>query len=193
MTGVRPADRARPRERRPPQQRPRRPVARACAGCGCGPSARRSTSRSAPASSSASPGSRGTARTSSSTRCAGAELRRRRGRPPRRRAATSSRSPDARRRPRRSPTCPRERRQALVRLDVDPGELRDADAARATARCGWLGPRAHATRASPTTSTELGDRRSARPDDRDHDALRRQPAEGRHRALARGRAARSCC
>ena len=83
---------------------------------------------------------------------------------------------------------PRERRQALFALDVDPRELRHADARAATARCGWLRPRVDAPAARASTSPSSGSC-SATPDDRDHDAERRQPAEGRDRALARGRAA----
>ena len=160
----------------------------ACAACGCVPDSGRSTSRSAPVSSSASPGSKGTARTSSSTRSAVRDRRRRRDRPPRRRRTSSSARP-AQAADHGIAYVPRERRQALFAW-MSIRENFGMPTLAATARLGLLRPRLDAAAARPNTSTELGIVLGA-PGRRDHDAERRQPAEGRDRALARGRSERA--
>ena len=112
-------------------------------GSRCGRAQRRSTSSSAPASSSVWPGSRATGRTSFSTRSAGGAADRA-SRPPPRAAATLGSARAARRRSGVA-YVPRERRAGAVRLDVDPRELRDADARRGTR--AWAAVRRRSTRA----------------------------------------------
>ena len=78
-----------------------------------------------------------------------------------------------------------------VRLDVDPRELRHADAGTRQHGSAGCGPRL--TRRRLAEYIDRARHRARPPGRRDHDAQRRQPAEGRDRPLARGGPAACCC
>ena len=147
--GARPADDRRGAPHRQARGRTHRPARRARRACpagapesGCGRARGRSTSSCTRASSSASPGSRATGRTCSCGLCAVRAASRDASCACTAGARDRARLARAAPRAPASPTCRASAARGALRLDLDPRELRAADARRATPSLGCVRPSA---------------------------------------------------